>query len=413
MKIDYVVLDELDDIGILHDCSANQARGLQGTGLVDVQPEGTETWRLVPNGTVGVTRVGNLQVQVFPKEGVKVRHLLFLLGYARDPGFRPEDVSAATAEHLWPALAESLCRAAERALAHGVLQGYHRIDDTLRTVRGRIRMSDQVSRRPGMMLPLEVTYDEFTVDTAENRLLRTALRQMGQLPGIDTAIRRRLSHLDARLEGVNILTPGAALPTWRPTRLNERYQGALHLAELVLRHMSTRVGPGGLFVASFVVSMWKVFEDFVSVALTRALANFPGHTRSQYRTQLDMPRSGRLHGDIEMMPDIVHTDSQGHARMVYDAKYKTASPQGKYLNSDYYQILAYCTALQLSEGWLVFARGHGHGVARKIRHTNITIHEFPLDLAVTPAELLEQINELAHRSAGLETTESTRVCTRT
>lgn len=403
MTTSHVILDELDQTGVLRNCTTEQARELQRTNLVEVRPEGAGIWRLLPSGTVGAVRVGDLQVQVLPKEGVRIRHLLFLLGYARDPGFRPENVSATADDRLWPALAESMCRAAERALVHGVLQGYRTVDDTLRTVRGRIRISDQMSRHPGMMLPLEVTYDEFTVDTAENRLLRTALRKISQFPEITTNIRRRLMHLDARLEGVNVLPPGSVLPSWLPTRLNERYQPALNLAEVVLRHMATRTGPGGLIVASFVVSMWKVFEDFVTTALTRALSAIPGSTQSQYRTHLDSPRFGHPRGDITMAPDIVHTDVHGRARMVYDAKYKMASPHSNYSNADYYQMLAYCTALQLPAGWLIFARGHKRETARQIRHTNITVNEFPLDLAVAPSALLEQVDELALRSAGIKT----------
>ena len=37
------------------------------------------------------------------------------------------------------------------------------------------RLGDQIRRHPGMTIPLEVTYSEFTPDIAENRILRTAL----------------------------------------------------------------------------------------------------------------------------------------------------------------------------------------------------------------------------------------------
>lgn len=74
--------------------------------------------------------------------------LLFLLGYARDPGFRPDLVAAAEDAEIWPVLAETLARLAEGALARGVLQGYRVEEDALRVVRGRIRIGDQLARRP-------------------------------------------------------------------------------------------------------------------------------------------------------------------------------------------------------------------------------------------------------------------------
>lgn len=372
-------------------------RALVGTGLVEVRPEGEDRWRFLPRGPVGAVRVGDLQVQVDPKDRVRVRHLLFLLGYAADPGFRPQDVRATPDDRLWPALAESLARSVERTLAHGVLQGYRTVEDSLRTVRGRIRIGDQISRRPGMLLPLEVTYDEFTIDIAENRILRTALRRMTDLARVDHSIRQRMRHLDARLEGAAVLARGVDLPRWMPSRANERYRPALRLAEIVLRNSSTHTGPGGLEVASFVVSMWSVFEQFVTVALTEALARRPGRTERQLSTYLDEPGPRRSWGDVRMQVDVVHCDPWGRPLVVYDAKYKAATT-GRHANADHYQMLAYCAALQVTVAWLVYAQGHGAPVARRIRNTGVVVVEYPLDLAVEPEVALGQVEALARAS---------------
>lgn len=398
MSTDHVQLDELDGEGVVCRFSDDHARALAATDLVEIRPEGGDHWRLLPRGMVGAVRIGDLQVQVNPKSRVGIQHLLFLLGYAENPGFRPEQVSAESHDQLWPALAESLARSVERALARGVLQGYRTVDESLRTVRGRIRIGDQISSRPGMLMPLEVTYDEFTVDTAENRILRSALRCMARVARVDPDVRRRLLHLDGRLEGVSLLRRGQSLPRWLPNRANERYQPALWLAATVLKNASARTGPGGLPVASFVVSMWSVFEQFVTVALTEALAAQPGRTKRQFTTFLDEPRSGRASGDIRMDVDIVQCDFWGRPTVVYDAKYKAASPTGRYANADHYQMLAYCTALQVPVAWLVYAQGAGTPTQRLIRNTGVSVVEFPLDLAVPPEEILRQVEELARVS---------------
>ena len=148
-----------------------------------MRPAADGQWRLLPRGYVGAVRIDDLQVQVTPKEEVGLDRLLFLLGYAHDPGFRPEDVAGIEEPDLWPALAESLARLAEAALAGGVLQGYRTLEESLRTIRGRIRLGDQITRRPGRTVPMEVTYDDFTTDIAENRIVRTALRGLWPCPG--------------------------------------------------------------------------------------------------------------------------------------------------------------------------------------------------------------------------------------
>lgn len=381
-----IVLAEDEKREVRAQLDARHAAALDATGLVQVQPVGDGAWHLVPRGRVGAVRVGEVDVLVTPKVGIA--RLLFLLGYAADPGFRPEEVEGVRDDDLWPAIAETLCRHAERAVLRGVLQGYVTEEEALPLVRGRIRVADQIRRRPGMLLPVEVRYDEYSVDIAENRILRTALRRMLTVPRLAPRIRARLAHLDGRLDGVTPLVAGTALPAWWPSRINERYHAVLRLAGLVLRHQSFEVGTGGLSVAAFVVDMARVFEDFVATALREAWRDRPGATRSQYDTFLDTSRG------IRMRVDVVHS-VDGLPTIVADAKYKLESSSGRYPNADHYQMLAYCTALAVPVGWLVYAGGSGVHRRRRVTNTGIDVIEYPLDLTVTPSELLEQVAALS------------------
>ncbi|TJY69486.1 restriction endonuclease [Arthrobacter sp. CAU 1506] len=387
----HLVLDELQQEPTLAEFDGDAAALLNGSGLVSVQPDVRGGWRVLPAGRVGAVQVGELLVEVRPKSRVGLDRLLFLLGYAQNPGFRPDEVAASEDQDLFSALAESLVRQGERALARGALSGYVHVEASLRTVRGRIRVSDQMSRRPGMLLPLEVSYDEFTIDIPENRILRAALRRMLQLPRLSAGIRGRLAHLDSQLDGVAPLRAGAQLPAWSESRANAHYQPALRLAELVLRNMSAEAGSGKHRVASFVINMAAVFEDFVTTALKEALAAAPGRTEPQYRCFLDEP-DGTRRPRVTMFADVVHV-IDGKPVAVFDAKYKASSWSG-YPNADQYQMLAYCTALNVSRAWLVYADA-GPMRVRKVRNADVEIVEFPLDLSRSPDELLGSITALA------------------
>jgi len=384
-----VLLGELDRTGTIRRLDDDHAVALAATKLVEVGPEGGGKWRLLPAGQVGAVSIGDLHVQVQPKTGIS--SLLFLLGYAKDPGFRPEDVSGVPDTDLWPALAESLVRQAERALGPGVLQGYRTVEESLPLVRGRIRIADQVARHAGLPLPLEVRYDEYAPDIPENQLLRTALRRMLVVPRLRPDLRARLAHLDGRLDGIQVLTPGAPLPTWRLTRINARYAAALRLAQIVLRNQSAEPGPGEVTVAAFVVSMAKVFEDFVTTALREALYGQPGRTDGQYRSRLDVQRT------IPIRPDVVHLIGRRPVA-VFDAKYKLEDASSGYPNADVYQMLAYCTALELDRGWLVYAQGTAPREPLRVRNTSIDVIRYWLDLTTGPADLLRQVSKLAARA---------------
>jgi 5-methylcytosine-specific restriction enzyme subunit McrC len=392
-----IVLDELQAYAEPVELDPEVAATLRDTGLVSVLPAHGASWTVAPAGKVGAVQIDDLLVRVKPKEKVGLSKLLFLLGYAVDPGFRSDNVIADEFEVLFPALAESLARHGERALERGPLNGYVHVDEALRTVRGRIRVGDQMTRRPGLLLPLEVSYDDYTSDVAENQILRAALRLMMQVPRLPENLLMRLAHLNSKLDGVSPLNHGAPLPVWTESRINAHYVPALRLSAIILRTMSAEAGKGYRVVASFVVNMATVFEDFVATALREALEPYPGLTEWQYEALLDETDSDSPRGDrVRMFVDVVHT-LRGRPAMIFDAKYKAASAGGAYPNADYYQMLAYCTALEVPRAWLVYA-GAGEPRVRRIRNTGVSVVEFPLDLSRTPDTLLMRVGELAEQA---------------
>ncbi len=155
--------------------------------------------------------------------------------------------------------------------------------------------------------------------------------------------------------------------------------------------MSAEAGLGRQRVASFVVNMATVFEDFVSVALREALSGVPGRTEGQYECLLDEP-DGTRRPRVRMFADVVHV-VDGKPVAMFDAKYKASSWSG-YPNADQYQMLAYCTALGVRWAWLVYADA-GPVRVRKVQNVNVEIAEFPLDLSREPKELLADLAKLA------------------
>ncbi|WP_028278914.1 restriction endonuclease [Arthrobacter sp. H5] len=388
-----IVLDELQFAGELVEITSEEAATLRETGLVAVAPAHNNRMLVTPAGKVGAVQVADLLVEVKPKQKVGLSRLLFLLGYASTPGFRPDDVQGVEDADLFAALGQSLARQGERALERGALCGYVHVEEALRTVRGRIRVGDQMSRRPGMLIPLEVSFDDFTADIPENRILRAAIRLMMQVPRLSEAIRWRLAHLDSKLDGVSPLRFGAPLPSWTESRINERYVPALRLSEIILRNMSAEAGAGRYSVASFVVNMATVFEDFLTTALREALDQFSGETVGQYDAFMDEFEPQRPRDRVQMYVDIVHSVA-GRPALVFDAKYKAALPSGAYPNADHYQMLAYCTALEVPRAWLIYA-GPGQSRERRMRNTDISVVEFPIDIAQSPEDLLKRIDRLA------------------
>ena len=389
------MLDELSG-GVVEKLDSGSAAFVNSSGLAKAAPMGMGLYRIEPVGRVGSVRTPLVQLDVRPKGRLGLNRLLFLLSYAGDQGFRDDPVAATEDTELWSALAASLVQLAERALQRGVLQGYLTVDESLRTVKGRIRISDQISRRPGMLVPLEVSYDEFTEDIAENRILRAALERMSRVPGVRPEVLSRLRQLKGKLDAATRLQSGAPLPPWRASRMNVRYHAVLRLSEVILRNASAEAGEGPQRTASFVVDMDRVFEDFVGKALRHAMKGFPGEMRLQYNTMLN--EAVRDSDRLTVRPDAVHLLG-GRPVVVYDANYRARTDRGASLTADHFQMLAYCTALQVPTAWLIYA-GAGEMKLRRILNTDIDIVEFPLDLSRPPSEILAAVADLAGQSWG-------------
>lgn len=374
------VLELLDQVG----------ETLAASAVVTAYRLSADRWEVAPGTKVGVVQVGDTTVWIRPK--LPVHRILFLLGYAKNPGWSTEDVLLEEVDDLLPALAGAFVDQAERAVETGLLQGYVEVDDTLTVLRGRLRDQEQLRRRFGIAVPLLVRFDDHTTDISENRLLRSATDRLFRLPGVDNKTRTRLRGLRQVLGDITPIQRGARLPSWTSTRLNARYHVALWLAELILRDNAVDQIPGSARVNGFLVDMAKVFEDFVTAAMTRELERLGGRCRAQDRHHLD------TQDRVVMKPDLVwYLD--GAPAAVLDAKYKAEKPAG-FPDADLYQMLAYSTALNLSEGHLIYAKGNEPETSHEVRHVGVTIRAHALDLELTPGRLLSEAQSLAAGVAG-------------
>lgn len=360
------------------------------TGLVTVTPTSTPgVFTLAATRKIGAVTIDALTVRVEPK--TPISRVIWMMGYVRDPAWWSQHTALAdTDTDLVAALAEAFVVASERATARGLLSGYREVEDSGPVLRGRLRAGDQITRRFGLALPVEIRYDEYDEDIAENQLLLAATLVLLNSAVVPPRLQTRLARLRRALADVTPPNPGAE-PSPARTRLNERYHWALQLSELITEHQSIEHRIGNVVVRGFVLDMWKVFEDFLMTTTAAAIARRggsgvrPGSGPARY---LDHGRS------VTIEPDLTWYDSDDKPVAVIDAKYKTTAAGKRGPNADMYQLTAYCTALGLREGHLIYAKGDTASHAVEVVGADITIYCQALDLTTPPAELLASIDVL-------------------
>ena len=378
-------VDERDALRKVRSLTIEPAPGVEGA------------YCLTPGSTIGALEIGNLSVSILPK--LDISRVLFLASYALG-AFKLREMERFNFEDapsLIEALALALATAARRAFASGLLHGYRTEEEALHTVRGRVRIAEQIRRRFSVLLPLEVRYDEFTDDITANRLVKAAATRLGRMRVRSPRSRSGLRWVSARLENVSLVEfPKNAVPEVTFDRLNGHYREVVALARLILRHTSFETGRGGNRAAGFLMDMNEVFQDFVTQALRESLGVADRAFRSDnHIPHVTLDEAGR----VSLRPDLSWWDGST-CTFVGDAKYKQIK-DANVPNADLYQLLAYTTALNLPGGLLIYAQGEAEQVVHQVRYAGKRLEIAALDLSGTIDELLADIDELANRVRAL------------
>lgn len=367
-------------------------------------------YTVTPSSTVGAVEVGGLSVIIEPKIGVG--RLISLACYAMARG-RDDlvkfggDFAYAEETALPEFLARAFAAAAEKAFARGLLRGYVEREEALQTIRGCIRFDDQIRRRFGLPLPVEVRYDEFTDDILSNRLVKAANRLLRRAGPLSPGTRRRLGRIDALLDGVSLCGyPRNAVPEVKFDRLNGHYEAVVALARLVLRYGAHEAERGKVRASGFTMDMNAVFQEFVTAALREKLGLSNGAFGERWVNSLDVEEK------IGLNPDLVWRES-GRCVFVGDAKYKRipnrdrgerddrAPNAERASNADLYQILAYATALDLPGGMLIYADGEANEATYTVRHAGKRLQVVALDLSGKLDAVLARVGAIAEDARAL------------
>lgn len=346
-------------------------------------------WRVTDVSKVGVAVAGGLEIRVTPKTSLENivymasagEHQLNLLDHSAMYG---SEASVPTA------IAHAFLRALDQETRHGLLKGYRRVEESSSVVRGRWDVARQLAARPGVPLPVEIDFDDFTEDIDENRILRTALHVLARVEAVTPAGGPLMKSLQVLFADVESLPRGLPLPDVRLHRLNQHYAVPLEFARVILEAVSWTHREGATVGGTFLVDMATVFEGFVANRLRALLAEDGlAVTAQDRRWWLDTDRV------IALRPDIVIAHA-GVPLTVADTKYKVlGTRQGSPSNGDVYQALTYALALNVSTAHLLYVAGEVDERTIDIPSAGVRVYVHALPLAGTIEQVEGRLTDLA------------------
>jgi 5-methylcytosine-specific restriction enzyme subunit McrC len=322
---------------------------------VELVPTGERRrYRLVARGQVGTLVAPTCRLVIRPK--VPLVNLLALL----DPGLRlslQDDAVAPAAEpDLLDFLAGRLAQAMRERAAAGLQRGYRERAEQGPFLQGRLDIPAQLRQGPGRKEHLHSRFEDFTADVPCNQAPRwTAARLLG-LPFLTAPTRLALEQAVEGFAGV-----GAVAPSWNtlePAALPAEYGPLLHLCRLLADALPPSEEAGTAPAAAFLLDLERLFEGYLTRQVTAA---FGGRKSWAVAVQPGCVVSPPCPGPPELLlrPDLV-LERGGRRCCVIDAKWKRL-PRRAVLTDDLYQLLAYCTALGVGRGALVYPGSRDHG----------------------------------------------------
>ncbi|MCG9582952.1 McrC family protein [Vibrio tubiashii] len=284
----------------------------------------------------------------------------------------------------------------------GIRSQYTRVQARKPYLKGQLQTSRQINQRPGCLNRFHISYDEFSPDRAENRLIRSALNQVMKWSKNSDNLRLG-SELQFALDDIPC-SPNYALDfrQWSKDRSLIHYRDVKPWCELILSYQSP-VSLSGLHNGiSMLFPMENLFERYVAIKLGQSL---PDSLRLKIQASscslvAHTPRSGKSQEWFRLKPDIVVSDKSSLEPLyVVDTKWKRihekqATAKQKYgiSQSDMYQMFAYGQNYLGGSGlvYLIYpAYEHFNEPLPPFRFDNrLSVKAIPYDLTNDECELL-------------------------
>jgi len=330
---------------------------------------------------VGVVQLGAEAIEIIPKidgldeQGTRT-NLFRMLARTRRLEIHEADIARLAAQNLniLEIYIRLFCDKLFAEVHRGLISRYERHADNLPALRGKLLTGLQATLNAFQPERFRCEFDEFTVDTPLNRVLKTTVRFLRRVTRHgDNA--RRLAELDFALDGVGDV-PAAALEWHRLhfDRANRRYASLVAMARLILQNRTQDVTAGGLDGFSLLFDMNELFEEYIG-EVTRAV-----FTPLDWQVALQGPTRYLLQDResgaqvFQTQPDITGSRNNGKPAWIIDTKWKRLDEQERnqgIAQADVYQMLGYAHRYGVRDVFLLYPHhaeiGRAAGLRRSFR----------------------------------------------
>ena len=274
---------------------------------------------------------------------IKIQNVYYMLAYAfqtlHEDGYK--DVATEQFNNVAELCAAILIKGVSLQIKRGLGREYISETDTLSGIRGKINITDSIKSQSTLRKQMVCTYDEFSVNTYMNRIIKTTMVKLIHAD-IDKARKKELKKLLVFFADVDELEIHSINWKQQYDRNKQNYRMLVSICYLALKGLLQTTSNGRTKLMDFIDEqrMCHLYEKFI---LEYYNTEFPAikAEASQVRWMLD--------DDYGAMLPIMKSDitlSYGNQVLIIDAKYYAHTTQVQFdkhsLHSgNLYQIFTY------------------------------------------------------------------------
>lgn len=274
---------------------------------------------------------------------IRIQNIYYMLSYAfqtlREQGYR--DLATEEFDNVAELCAEVLARGISSQVKRGLGRGYVDKTEALSSLRGKIEVSESVTTRSVLRKQMVCSFDEFSVDTYMNRVIKATV---GLLVRSDIAKTRKkeLKRLMAYFADVGEVDLGNVNWHMRYDRNNQTYRMLMTICWLVAKGLLQTQSDGSVRLMDFLDEqrMSRLYEKFV--------LEYYHKEHPEVRAEASFIEWALDDGESDMLPAMKSdiTLSCGNRVLIIDAKYYTHTTQQHFdahtvHSANLYQIFTY------------------------------------------------------------------------
>ena len=312
------------------------------------------TYFLTVSNAIGQIVLGDHIFNISPK--IQDDHFIeiYKLDKNKDKNIWIEDNQGTAAKgEIFYLIINDFLNGVEKVVSKGIRKGYKQFEDELKYIKGRVNVMETTRNLLSGKLAIKTEYEEFSIDTALNRLIKSALFEIKTLhiseslhvtssDFIETLV-SKASKLYNHFEFIpDYLASDLRVNVDRNTKY---YEQALVGAKNILQSYGAEVTVGDVTASARMMNTFMVIENGLRYFLNQ---NLPEKFMCNSKPTSKNSRDGKY----SFNPDLVFgTIAENIA--TGDIKYKYWTSQNKFSRGDLQQSITFTNAYKVQKGIII------------------------------------------------------------